>query len=161
MIYLIGYMGSGKSTVASLLSKKLNYEYIEMDQEIERKEGMEIPQIFKNYGEDYFRNAETDLLKSIRGKVIVSTGGGVILSKENRDWLIDQTVIFLDASFDTIDERLKEDTTRPLWSGQKEENKQRYQDRLPLYQSAATHTIKVDKKEPEEIAEEILSCLNI
>ncbi|WP_082233853.1 shikimate kinase [Halobacillus massiliensis] len=161
MIYLIGYMGSGKSTVASVLSRKLNYEYIEMDQQIEQKEGLSIPEIFQKYGEAYFRKAESELLQSISGDVIVSTGGGIVLSDENRKWLKGNTVVYLDASFETIDERLSGDMSRPLWSGQKNENNKRYEERLPLYQSSASCTVKVDGKEPEEIADEVLSCLNL
>ncbi|MFG6148537.1 shikimate kinase [Halobacillus sp. B23F22_1] len=159
MIFLIGYMGSGKSTVASELSDKLNIPYIEMDETIEQQQEMSIPQIFNKYGEAYFRKLETDLLKSLQAPVIVSTGGGVILAPENQELLKKGTVIFLDASFETIDGRLSNDQARPLWTNNREENRQRYEKRLPVYRSLASHVIQVDHKETPVIANEVLNCL--
>ncbi|GGF08142.1 shikimate kinase [Halobacillus andaensis] len=159
MIFLIGYMGSGKSTVARELSDKLNMPYIEMDEAIEQQQDMSIPQIFNKYGEAHFRKLETDLLKSLQAPVIVSTGGGVILASENQEILKKGTVIFLDAAFETIDERLSNDQDRPLWTNNREENRQRYEKRLPIYRSLASHVIQVDHKETTVIINEVLNCL--
>ncbi|MCP3025701.1 shikimate kinase [Halobacillus sp. A5] len=159
MIYLIGYMGSGKTTIAKKLSLTLNVEYIEMDESIEEEAGMSIPKIFEHYGEEYFRELETNLLRSLRGDKIVSTGGGVILKEENRELLQKGTVVFLHALFETIDERLSNDEHRPLWSAGRETNQKRYEQRLPLYQTLADYTIQVDHKTEEAITKEVLNCL--
>ncbi|QAS54208.1 shikimate kinase [Halobacillus litoralis] len=159
MIYLIGFMGSGKSTIAKQLSEELHKEYIEMDEEIEKKEGATIPQMFSDHGESYFREKETLFLKSIKGDEIVSTGGGIILADENRDLLAEGTVFYLQASWETIVERLADDTERPLWKGEIAEKKARLEERLPLYESLADYIIPVDGKTPGVITDEIVKCL--
>ncbi|WP_431798948.1 shikimate kinase [Halobacillus andaensis] len=159
MFFLIGYMGSGKSTIAKELSSALNMEYIEMDETIEKDQQMSITEIFERYGEEYFRELETNLLKSFQGKKVISTGGGVILSRENQATLKNGTVIFLDASFDTIDDRLSNDSTRPLWTGNREGNRQRFNKRRPVYHGLADHIINVDKKDTDTIVAEIIHSL--
>ncbi|UOR12326.1 shikimate kinase [Halobacillus amylolyticus] len=159
MIFLIGYMGSGKSTIAKRLSENLQCTYIEMDEEIERREGMTIPEIFANHGESFFRAMESQLLKELEGQLIVSTGGGVLLSAENRETLAGHVVVYLEASFQTIEERLAQSGNRPLWSGDLVEKQKRFNQRKPLYEQVATETIQVDNKNPEMIVEEIIFCL--
>ncbi|MFC7320864.1 shikimate kinase [Halobacillus campisalis] len=161
MIFLIGYMGSGKSTVAKQLSESIGFGYIEMDGEIEKREGRSIPQIFEEDGEKKFRQLETSLLQSLSGQIIVSTGGGVILSEENQKLLTRSTVVFLDASFETINKRLADDEDRPLWGANIEENKRRYETRLPIYKELATLVVSVDDKNPSTIADEIVSRLKL
>ena len=84
-VFLIGFMGVGKSTVAKLLAKELESTLVEMDETIEAETGMEISKIFEKYGETYFRDLETELLKRITGGggAVVSCGGGVVLRPEN------------------------------------------------------------------------------
>ncbi|WP_027955414.1 shikimate kinase [Halobacillus kuroshimensis] len=159
MIYLIGFMGSGKSTIASRLAEKLQCSCIEMDESIEKQEGLTIPEMFAQHGESYFREKERDFLRSLEGEAVVSTGGGVILSKENCEMMREGTVIYLHAGWETIVHRLKNDTSRPLWSGDESEKKQRFEDRLKLYKEAAHHVVVVDDKAPEVIAEEIAARL--
>ncbi|ARI77074.1 shikimate kinase [Halobacillus mangrovi] len=159
MIFLVGFMGSGKSTVAHQLSKDLGRPYIEMDECIENQEGLSIAEMFSQYGESYFREKETEFLKSIQEDSIVSTGGGVILSEENREILSKSTVVYLKASWHTIVKRLEEDTERPLWKGDVEEKKSRFKERLPIYEQTADHIIVVDEKTPKQIAQEIEVCL--
>lgn len=159
MIYLIGFMGSGKSTVASKLAQKLQCSYIEMDESIEKQEGRTIPEMFTQQGEDYFRKKEREFLRNTKGEAVVSTGGGVILSPENREILRRGTAVYLHADWETIVHRLKNDTSRPLWSGDEAEKKQRFEDRLPLYKETAHHVVVVDDKAPDVIAEEIAARL--
>ena len=84
-IVMIGFMGAGKSTVAEYLSTMFAMEVVEMDQEIVKEEGMSIPDIFATYGEEYFRNCETELLKKMQSRknVLISCGGGVVLRECN------------------------------------------------------------------------------
>lgn len=153
-------MGSGKSTIATHLSEQIGFDYIEMDEEIERKEGMSIARIFEKYGEKYFRQSETNLLKSLEGSLVVSTGGGIILAEENQQLLKSADhVFFLNASFDTIHDRLINDEDRPLWSDNIKKNKLRFEERLPIYHGLAKYVIQVDGKDSQAITDEILNCL--
>ncbi|RWZ60092.1 shikimate kinase [Halobacillus fulvus] len=160
MIYLIGFMGSGKSTVAEQLSERLGLPFIEMDAEIEKQQNMKISDIFAKHGEAYFRAQETSFLRTLEDESIVSTGGGVIVTPENHRLLNEGTVVYLKASWETIVERLQGDTERPLWQGELEDKKSRFVERLPVYESLADHIVEVDEKHPKEIVEEIFRCLN-
>ena len=84
-IFLIGFMGTGKSTVARNMKRRYHTEILEMDETIEEREGMKISDIFSQKGELYFRDLETELLEEIQEKdnIVVSCGGGVVLRKEN------------------------------------------------------------------------------
>ena len=115
-IILIGFMGSGKTTVGRELSKELDKPFIDMDEEIEKMENITISEIFKINGEKYFRDIETNFLKSFKDTdSIISTGGGVILKEENTK-LLKQLgkIIFLHADINHILNNLKEDDSRPL-----------------------------------------------
>ncbi len=114
-IYLIGMPGSGKSTVGKKLEKKINYKYIDMDEYIENKENKKIPLIFKENGESYFRLKEKEALNDFLNldNLIISTGGGVIKDKSNKD-LMKGKVIFIDVNISELEKRLKNDNTRPL-----------------------------------------------
>ncbi|GEN52091.1 shikimate kinase [Halobacillus faecis] len=159
MIFLIGFMGSGKSTIAKMVSEKTNDPYIEMDQAIEEDEGMKIRDMFALKGEEYFRDKETEFLRNLKHDVVLSTGGGVILREENRVLMEEGTVVYLKAEWATIVERLTGDTDRPLWKGDNTEKKKRFDERLRLYEEAADVVINVDGKTPEEISEEVIECL--
>ena len=113
-IYLIGMMGCGKSTLGRVLAKRLNYEFIDMDHYIEQKACMFIDEIFDAYGEDYFRALETNTLKEFEDldNVIIATGGGVIKNKEHKK-LMDKC-IYLYVPVSELENRLKNDTSRPL-----------------------------------------------
>ncbi|MCA1009664.1 shikimate kinase [Halobacillus halophilus] len=159
MIYLVGFMGSGKSTIAGKLSEKLNLPYIEMDKAIEEKEQMTISDIFAQFGEAHFRECETHLLKNIGEESVVSTGGGVVLKEENQHYLSTGTVVFLRASWNTIVSRLQNDEDRPLWKGDLTEKHALFALRQPTYESLADLIIEVDNKNPEEIVNEIMDRL--
>lgn len=114
-IYLIGMPGSGKSTVGKKLANKINYQYIDMDEYIENKLNKKIPLIFSQNGEAYFRLKEKEVLNDflLLDNVIISTGGGVIKDKSNKD-LMNGKIIFIDVDIPILENRLKNDNTRPL-----------------------------------------------
>ena len=115
-IYLIGMPGSGKSTLGKKLAKSLNYEFIDMDNYIEKKSCMFIDEIFDAYGEEYFRELERNTLKEFLNldNVIISTGGGIIKNKDNKK-LMDGKCIFLKVDLDELQKRCdNSQTVRPL-----------------------------------------------
>ncbi|MBN2483360.1 MAG: shikimate kinase [Candidatus Omnitrophica bacterium] len=116
-IYLIGFMGTGKTTVAKILADDLGREFRETDEEIEKSEQKKIKDIFAEHGEKYFRQKEKAVLKRLSGErgLIVSCGGGVVIDPENRDLLkVTGTVVCLTASPETIYQRTKGLDDRPL-----------------------------------------------
>ena len=115
-VYLVGYMGCGKSAIGRRLSYYLRMPYYDMDKEIVRREKMTIPEIFEQKGEAYFRKIETEFLTTFRDEFcIISTGGGVAVNAENRK-IMRQTglVLFLDATFPDIWKRIHKDKNRPI-----------------------------------------------
>ena len=115
-IYLVGFMGCGKSAIGRRLSFFLKMPYYDMDHEIVRQQGMTIPEIFEKYGEAHFRKIETEFLKNFRDEAcIIATGGGVAVNEENRK-IMRRTglVFFLDAKFEDIYMRIRNDKNRPI-----------------------------------------------
>ena len=116
-VYLIGFMGTGKSTVGHLLAKELNRTFIDTDELIVEKAGMEITEIFKKQGEDYFRALEEVILKQIisRDDLVVSTGGGFIVNSGNIEIMHNSGILItLIAAPEIIYERVKDYNDRPL-----------------------------------------------
>lgn len=115
-VYLCGFMGCGKSTIGRLLAKKLGREFVDLDDYIVQREGMSIPQIFEQRGENYFREVEAVALSELSAAAgVVATGGGTLLKKENGDCAKSMgTVVFIDAPFDICYERIKGDKNRPI-----------------------------------------------
>jgi len=160
-IVLIGFMGAGKSTVSTYLSKILASPQVEMDEEIVKKEGMSINKIFEEYGETYFRNCETNLLIELQKKnnQIISCGGGVALRDENvAEMKKNGKVVLLTASPEVILERVKDNDDRPLLRGNKNTEfiSNMMEQRRPKYEAAADVVVNTDYKTVEEIAEEIV-----
>lgn len=160
-IFLIGFMGCGKSAVSAYMSQNYNMDIIEMDEEIVRRENMTIPHIFENKGESYFRNLETKLLQELEGESfkIVSCGGGVVLREENVEVMKKNGfIVLLTAEPQTILERVKEDDNRPLLRGNKNVGyiKELLEKRMPNYTKAADIIVQTDNKSIKEICEEIL-----
>ena len=161
-IILIGYMGCGKSTIGKALAKKKEKSFLDTDAYIEAKEGCLISQIFAEKGEMYFRDLETKVLKELLEDQdepgIISVGGGLPVREENQE-LLKQLgrVIYLKATPETLYDRLKGDTTRPLLqtTNPKEKIKEMLAVREEKYQAAAYETIVVDGKKIEDIVEEI------
>ena len=163
-IVLIGFMGAGKSTIASMMQEAFSMEVIEMDQVIVDQQGMSIPEIFEKYGEEYFRNLETSLLKELQtgNNCIISCGGGVALREENvREMKKNGRVVLLTASPETIYERVKDSNDRPLLNGNNnvEYIAELMEKRREKYEAAADIVIQTDGKTVLQISEELLTKL--
>ncbi|MBO8171271.1 MAG: shikimate kinase [Bacillaceae bacterium] len=127
-VILIGFMGTGKTTVGSRLKTRLNWVHIDTDREIEARVGMSIPDIFSEKGEAFFRDKETEVLKDIltQEEQIITTGGGIVLRDENARLMKDGgLVVALFATPEEIIRRVKHDKQRPLLSGDVEERVKR------------------------------------
>ena len=154
-------MGSGKTTVANILAKKLNLEVIEMDQLILTKSGRNsISEIFSLDGERHFRNLETITIKEISelNNAIISTGGGIVMKKRNLEHLKNGTIFFLKTSFEILEKRLRKDDTRPLFKD-KIKAKKLFNLRKNIYEKWADHTILTNKKSIDEVANNLLKNL--
>ena len=167
-IILEGFMGSGKTTVSRLLSERLDLDLMDTDEAIETTEGRSISSIFEEDGEEAFRRMETDLVETIVKDhwrdMVISLGGGLPLREENRRLLKNAgKVIYLKASPETVYERVKGDTSRPLLQCKDPllRIKELQAERNDLYDAAADMVIDTDGKSPEEITEEILNGLGI
>lgn len=157
-------MGAGKTTVGKLLAKKLNYEFVDLDQKIEDQSEKSIPEIFSEEGEDTFRRMETQvLLRSQNRQWVIATGGGIVLREENRIFLKNQkNVFFLDKKMDDLLRHLQEDqqTIRPLIVEKNQlEIAELYEFRRPLYEESATEIISICGDSPNEISEYLYSKL--
>ncbi len=160
-IFLIGYMGTGKSTIARMLSKKLGLPCAEMDAVIVEQQGMPITEIFEKYGEDYFRGVESKLLMELKEKdsMIVSCGGGVVLRPENAGYMRESgKVIWLTAQPETVFERVKNSKERPLLNKNMNVDFIRgmMEQRQEKYKAAADLAVATDDKSPDLIVQEIL-----
>ena len=158
-IILVGFMGTGKTTVAKILSGKNNFQLLDMDELIESSENKSISRIFKEEGESYFRGLERILVKKLsqKTKTIISTGGGIILNPKNIiDFSQSGLVVCLTASEKTIFKRIKNDNNRPLLIDHKENQiKKLLNERRSLYESIP-FTIRTDDLTPEKISEKII-----
>ncbi len=160
-VILIGFMGSGKTTVGFRLSYRLRRAVIDTDKEIEREEGRSISDIFAADGEGYFRDRETMCLRKLLktcSHQIISVGGGLPLREENRKLLRELgQVFYLKASAGTIYERVRNDTTRPLLQCDDPQGRieTMLSERDRYYQDAADVVIHVDGKDFEQILCEI------
>lgn len=155
-IYLIGFMGCGKSAVGRRLSFLLKMPYYDMDKEIVRQTGMTIAEIFETFGEERFREMETVFLQTLKDEdCIVSTGGGVALQEVNRK-IMRQTglVLFLDAPFREIWRRIHKDAKRPIVvNSTKEQIESLYKARYPHYKAAAHITIRTEFRSLRQITQ--------
>lgn len=156
---IVGYMGSGKSTVGSILARELSWKFVDLDEAIVAREGRSIPRIFEQSGEDYFREVESrELLCVLDGDAncVVACGGGVVLPPENRRRLERVPTVFLEEDIETLYARTR-DPNRPLRSASREEFERRYSERLPYYLEVADLRVNVQGDTPAEIAKEIMS----
>ena len=166
LICLIGYRGSGKTTIAELLGARLGWRWIDADVELERRAGQTIQEIFAASGENAFRDWESrtvaDLAKSDR--LVLALGGGVILREQNRRAIQRGVVIWLRADPAIIWERVCKDPTtaqrRPnLKGGGLAEIEQLLAVRTPLYQECADFTVETAERSPDQVADEIVCLL--
>ena len=161
-IYLIGMMGSGKSTVGKTLSEKMHKPFIDLDSEIEKGTGKNISEIFDTDGEEQFRKMETKQLKQY-SQSIVACGGGIVLKDENREFINENgATILLTASMEELSHRLSDSGNRPLLADDNTEEalKKLWLERQLHYLNTADCTIETDGKNPEQLTEEILVQIN-
>lgn len=159
-IYLIGFMGCGKSTIGLQLSKKIGGTYIDSDQYIEGKYEKVIADIFKESGEHVFRTYESNALKELKSYDVVSTGGGIVERSENLNTMNQNgIIIYLETPFNEIVERLRNDNTRPLWKSSEVDNMETlFNRRIRLYEKFADVIIHTNGKTIEEVVEEIVDA---
>lgn len=165
-IILIGFMGSGKTTVSRVLSKKLGCRLLDTDEEIVKDANMSVSEIFKQKGEEEFRRLETDELSKISAmngdRLIISSGGGLPLREKNRE-LMNQigTVIYLRTKPETVYSRTRYDHSRPLLNSDNPLEKiiHMQKDREAYYLEASAEIVDTDDKNPDEIADEIIKIV--
>jgi shikimate kinase len=163
-VALIGYRGTGKTTVAQLLARQLKWEWVDADVEIELRAGRSIAQIFAEQGEAAFRDQEAAVLAELttRREIVIACGGGAVLREETRRRLTSGMVVWLRASPATICARMASDATtaarRPQLTAQggAAEVHALLAQRLPYYQSCAQLEIDTEGKSPGEVTEAIL-----
>jgi shikimate kinase len=156
-IYLIGMMGAGKSSIGNLLAERVGYRFLDTDTSIEKIAKQPITEIFDTIGEGEFRQLETQVLAEVSAytRLVVATGGGIVIKLENWNHLQQGLVIWLDPTIETIVERLKDDTTRPLRS----KLEQIFVKRRDRYAEADIH-IPIDSQQtPAEIVEKIIELI--
>lgn len=154
-------MGCGKTTAGKLLAKKLGCEFYDMDDYITEKEKMEIPQIFAEKGEKYFREAETEAVRELAEKSgVIACGGGAMLKKENAAIASSAgTVVYIDVPFETCYSRISGDRNRPIvMNNTKEELEIIYDGRAPVYSKNASVTVSGGGS-AEDIADRIIEML--
>ena len=167
-ISLIGFMGTGKSSVGKLLASRLGFSFTDLDAEIEAKCNMTIPEIFDQYGEDYFREKEKETLKELvaRKNAVIATGGGAVKDAENLSLLKKSGfVIALTASAEVIYERTARIGERPLLDNATEtERKQRIVDMLEerkKFYEQADYAIDTDELSPMQVADDIAKFVKV
>lgn len=159
-VYLVGFMGAGKTTVARALAKRLDWRVEDIDDRVEKRERRDIPTIFRQEGEPYFRAIEQEELIALlpaRG-VVVATGGGTIVDAVTREMMLrDGAVIWLDAPFATILDRVPSDGRRPL-AADRIEMESLYNQRLMAY-SRAHLRIDAGRGSVEDLVDQIVEWL--
>jgi shikimate kinase len=163
-IYPIGMMGCGKSTIGPLLAAQLGYGFLDTDTTIEKLVGQSIAEIFQTVGEPEFRQIETQVLAEVSAytRLVVATGGGIAIERENWNHLHQGLVIWLDPSVDLLVERLQHDTTRPLLATPEELHAKldrMLAERRHRYAQADIHIPITHKLTPEEIIDRILTAI--
>ena len=160
---IVGYMGSGKTTLGRLLARATGREFVDLDRAIASNAGEEIPEIFAEHGEDHFRNLEHEALRdALDGKTprIIACGGGVVVRPENRALLRGVATVFLRENTEVLYRRTR-GPGRPLRAASREEFESRYAERLPFYEEVSDIEVEVDGRPPSRVMEEVLECLEI
>jgi shikimate kinase len=162
---LVGFMGTGKSATGRLLADRLQQPFLDMDAELERREGRTIPEIFRDSGEAHFRALERALVRELADAPghVIACGGGVVINPDNlADLEASGMVVCLEASPETMYERVRHDTHRPLLHAPDPAARIRelLDQRRPRYE-AVRHRIRTDGKTPEQVADLILALLDV
>lgn len=160
-IFLIGFMGCGKSTVAAKLNRMYGMNVVEMDQMLAKQQKMSIPEIFEQYGEEYFRDLESKLLQQIQlgSNQVVSCGGGVVLREQNvAEMKKNGRIVLLTAKPENVLKRVKGNDDRPILKGKKnvQDIAQLMEKRREKYEAAADFVVATDDKQVRAICEEIM-----
>ncbi len=161
-IYLIGMMGSGKSTVGKILAEKMELLFIDLDLEIEKTGGKSVSEIFNQDGEDHFRKLESEELKQY-SESVVACGGGIILDEENRQYINENGVaVLLTASMDELFKRLSDSNNRPILPDENTEKAltNLWLERKKDYLNTSDFLIETDGENPIEITNKIFSKIN-
>lgn len=164
-IVLIGYRGTGKTSVGNILASRLGRELVSTDEEVIKRAHRPIPEIVQQAGWDHFRNLESEVCRDLAGKdgLVIDTGGGAILRPENVACLKKNGVLFwLTAEAPVIAQRIGGDTQRPSLTGTKsflEEVEEVLRERQPTYAAAADHTIPTDGRSLAQVGEAMLALL--
>jgi shikimate kinase len=162
---LIGYRGTGKSTVGKMLAARLGRELISTDAEIVKRAKRSIPEIVAQQGWEYFRDVESAVCQDLAGRdqLVIDTGGGVVLRPQNVEVLKrNGKLIWLTATIETITSRIGGDTQRPSLTGTKtfvEEIAEVLQDRMPKYKASADYVIQTDERSIPQVVETILAFM--
>ncbi len=164
IIYFVGMMGSGKSTVSKIFAEKTNYPFIDLDILIQEKAKKSIQEIFEGDGEKLFRKLESETLEALSGEdAVIACGGGIVLKESNLKQLKSGTVVYLKASIPKLIHRLEKVNNRPLIKGKNIEDEllSILDERGRLYTEAANIIIDVNDKTPEQITNNLIEQLNL
>ena len=164
-IFLIGMMASGKTTIGKQLSKQLDREFIDIDQDLESINNMSISDIFNDFGEHKFREMEMAYFieKTKEKNKIFSTGGGIILRKENREALISRGItFFLESDCNILLNRIKDIKSRPVLSNSNNSKSIHdiWQERKEYYYSSCNHIINVEQSSISDTTNTIIKILD-
>ena len=158
---IVGYMGSGKSTVGRIVAEDLSWDFVDLDAVVAEHAGLSIPEIFESSGEPHFRNLERlALLDALDGfsERVVACGGGVVINSRNRARLLEVPTVFLWEDADVLYRRTR-GPGRPLRGASFEDFARRYAERLPYYLEVAELQLEPDNRPPRRIADEIIEWL--
>ncbi len=168
LIFLIGFMGSGKTFLGKQLAHLLNYKFIDLDEEIEMNEGTTISEIFQSKGEEYFRSRESSILQSLTKSqnAVIATGGGTPCFHDNMKWMNEHGItLYLKTSPEILFERLKSEMNhRPLLAGKSEAEVKTFiistlKERAKFYEQSSV-VINTETSSVQELLEELQSLLN-
>ena len=156
-VAIVGYMGSGKTTVGRSLARELGWEFVDLDRTISKETGRRIQDIFERCGEEHFRDLEHRALLAALDEdtnCVLACGGGIVLRHENRERLDDVPTVFLREDVGVLYGRTR-GAGRPLRAASREEFERRYSERLPLYEEVADLEVEVSGRTPRAVAGEI------
>jgi shikimate kinase len=158
IIYLLGFMGVGKSTIGALLAKRLRWPFIDLDATIEAGQGTTIRQMFENSGEPFFRQIEhAALLEASKAEpAVIALGGGTFIQKPNFDFIRESgaLTVWLDCPIEEVQRRCEGKNDRPLFRDPADFARL-FEERLPYYRQA-DHRVSTEGVEPEKVVENIL-----